>query len=48
MEWITAHRAVITAVALAVLRFAESIVAITPSDKDNKVLAAVKAFFRFG
>jgi hypothetical protein len=48
MSWITEHWVGITAIGLALLRLAESIVAITPTDKDNKLVATIKEFFRFG
>ena len=48
MTWITENWISITAIALTFLRFAESIAAVTKTDKDNKVIATIKEFFRFG
>ena len=52
MQWIKENWAELTAIVLAVLRLAESIAEMTPSEKDDKVVAQVKAilkhFFSFG
>ena len=38
----------LSVVALALLRLAESIAVVTPSKKDNIIIATIKEFFRFG
>lgn len=48
MEWITSNWEVIGIALLAVLRAAESIAELTPTDKDNKVVAVIRNFFTFG
>jgi len=48
MSWISSHWAELTAVLLTVLRVAESIANLTPTDRDNKIIATIKEFFRFG
>ena len=48
MTWITSNWVAISAILLAALRLAESVAAVTKTDKDNKVIATVKEFFHFG
>lgn len=52
LTWIVTHFAEITAIGLAVVRVAESIVKATPGTADDealaKVVAVLKEFFRFG
>ena len=48
MEFITNNWVAISAVLLAALRLAESVAVITKTDKDNKIIATIKEFFRFG
>lgn len=50
-DWIKTHWAEIGVVILALVRLAESIAAMTPTDKDDKLIAKVKTilqnFFTF-
>ena len=48
VKWFQENWVAISASLLLLLRFAESVAAITPTDKDNKIIAAIKEFFRFG
>ncbi len=52
MEWIVQHWAEIGLVLMAVIRAAEAIAAMTPTEKDDiivaKIKAIVKRFFSFG
>lgn len=48
MDWIKEAWPVITTIFFAALRFAESIAVVTKTDKDNKLIATFKEFFRFG
>jgi 16S rRNA U1498 N3-methylase RsmE len=46
MAWIIEHWSEIGVAALLLLRVAECIVNLTPTDKDNKVIAFIKEFFK--
>jgi len=52
MQWIQENWAIITTVILAVIRFAESIAELTPSQRDDEIIAKIKAilgnFFTLG
>ena len=48
MEWLTTNWVALSAILLTALRFAESIAAVTKTDADNKIIASIKEFFRFG
>ena len=48
MNWIVEHWGEVMAILLVILRLAESVAALTPSDADNKAIAAIKEFFHFG
>lgn len=48
MAWIQLHWAEVLAIGAIILRLMESVAALTPTDKDNKWIAIVKEFFRFG
>ena len=52
MDWITKHWAEIGLVLVGAVRLAESIAKLTPSQKDDKIVAKIKAvvakFFSFG
>lgn len=48
VEWLKSNWVAISAILLAVLRLFESIAAVTKTDADNKIIASVKEFFRFG
>ena len=48
VDYIISHWVGISASLLLLLRFAESVAALTKSDKDNKIIAIIKEFFRFG
>lgn len=46
MEWITKNWVALTAIILAVIRFAESIAELTPTEKDDKLVAKVKSILK--
>lgn len=46
--WLVSNWAAVTAAVLAVLRLAESFAIVTKTDKDNKLVATLIEFFRFG
>ena len=48
VKWFQENWVAISASLLLLLRFAESVAAITPTDKDNKIIATIKEIFRFG
>lgn len=48
MSWIIAHWAELLAAFMLLLRAAEAFAALTPTDKDNKFIAWLKEYFRFG
>jgi len=45
MEWVSTHWVEVVACATAVVTAADRIAALTPTEKDDKVLAKVKGFF---
>lgn len=48
MNFVIEHWGELLAALLALLRALESIAKITPTDKDNKIIAVIKEFCRFG